>query len=217
MEPDARRGPPRSGARSVRFVPLVLLVLLVLLATGCSTYEYHHAIGWDAREQIWRPETSQVQARAVQTRVFDTHDRTRTLEAVVSTLQDLAFQIEVLDEELGIVSGKKFLDEGAPGPADDPLYHLYDDESLLIFTRTYRTWGPFRHRTDLVRLTVTVRERNETQLLVRASAQYFLRAVESPEPYQAFFRSLEQALFLATNRVSARGASVQAAVPGGSP
>jgi hypothetical protein len=31
---------------------------------------------------------------------------------------------------------------------------------------------------------------------VRASAQYYLRAVEDPEPYQKFFRTLEQALFL---------------------
>jgi hypothetical protein len=45
-------------------------------------------------------------------------------------------------------------------------------------------------------LTVTVRKRNETQLVVRASAQFYLRAVEDPAPYQQFFRTLEQAVFL---------------------
>ena len=104
--------------------------------------------------------------------------------------------VEVLDEELGIVSGKKLEPLEGPGLGTDPYYHLYDDQSLLIFTKSYRTWGPFWHRSDLVRLTITVRKRNETQLVVRASAQYYLRAVEDPAPYQKFFRTLEQALFL---------------------
>ena len=78
----------------------------------------------------------------------------------------------------------------------DPNYFLYNDESLLIFTKTYRTWGPFFYRSNLVRLTVTVRSRNETQLVVRASAQYYMGAVENPEPYQGFFRTLEQAVFV---------------------
>jgi hypothetical protein len=41
-----------------------------------------------------------------------------------------------------------------------------------------------------------VRKRDESQLVIRASAQYYLRAVEDPIPYQKFFRTLEQALFL---------------------
>jgi hypothetical protein len=43
---------------------------------------------------------------------------------------------------------------------------------------------------------VTVRKRNDAQLVVRASAQFYLRAVEDPVPYQQFFRTLEQSLFL---------------------
>ena len=41
-----------------------------------------------------------------------------------------------------------------------------------------------------------MRERNESQSVVRASVQYYLRAVEDPAPYQAFFRTLGNALFL---------------------
>jgi hypothetical protein len=141
-------------------------------------------------------EASQVKLRAAQSRVFDTTDRKRILEAIVATFQDLGFQVEVLDQELGIVSGKKFVPLERPQLAYDPLYHLYDDQSLLIFAKSYRTWGPFYHRSDLVRLTVTVRSREETQLVVRASAQFYLRSVEDPVPYQKFFRTLEQALFV---------------------
>lgn len=177
------------------------LVLCVVL-NGCPTpYELRHQDQWDSRDQIWLSEQSQVKLRSAQSRVFDTTDRRRTLEAVIATMQDLGFMVEVLDEELGIVSGKKFEPLERSGFSNDPFYHLYNDHSLLIFTKSYRTWGPFWHRSDFVRMTVTVRTRNDSQLVVRASAQFYLRAVEDPAPYQTFFRSLEQTLFLQAGTV----------------
>jgi len=166
-----------------------------LLSACLSPFESRHQSQWNARDQIWMSEASQVKLRAAQSRVFDTTDRTRILTAVVATIQDLNFQVEVLDEQLGIVSATRFVaSEGEPW--HEPSYHLYDDDSLLMFTKRYLGWGPFHHRTDLVRLTVTVRKRNEAQSVVRASAQFYLQAVEDPEPYQRFFKALEQSLFL---------------------
>lgn len=175
------------------------LLALAGLASGCSPYEWRHENQWESRDQIWLSEASQVKVRAAQSRVFDTTDRNKTIQAVVSTFQDLGFAVEVLDEELGIVSGKKFDDYETP-QLGDPSYYTYRDDGLLILTRQFRSWGPFYHRSDLVRLTATVRPRGETQLVVRTSAQYYLRAIESPEPYQQFFRSLEQALFIQANK-----------------
>jgi hypothetical protein len=146
-------------------------------------------------------EASQVKLRSAQSRVFDTTDRVRMLEAIVDTMQDLNFMVEVLDQELGIVSGVFFAPLERPEAIYDPLYHIYDDKSLLIFTRSYQRWAPFWHRSDLVRLTVTVRKRNEAQSIIRASAQFYLRGVENPVPYQKFFRALEQALFLQSQMV----------------
>ena len=176
---------------------VMLAMVLWLPLTGCPTpYEWRHEGQWDSRDQVWLSEQSQVKLRAAQSRVFDTTDRRRTIEAVIDTMQDLGFMVEVLDENLGIVSGKRFEPIESSAFFNDPFYHLYSDESLLVFTKAYRTWGPFWHRSDLVRLTITVRKRNEVQLVVRASAQYYLKAVEDPLPYQRFFRTLEQALFL---------------------
>ena len=181
----------------LRRTAVMLAVGLWLPLTGCPTpYEWRHEGQWDSRDQVWLSEQSQVKLRAAQSRVFDTTDRRRTIEAVIDTMQDLGFMVEVLDENLGIVSGKRFEPIETSSFFNDPFYHLYSDESLLVFTKAYRTWGPFWHRSDLVRLTITVRKRNEVQLVVRASAQYYLKAVEDPLPYQKFFRSLEQALFL---------------------
>lgn len=170
------------------------------LFTACSPYEMRHDNQSDARTQIWLSEESQVKVRAAQTRVFDTKDRRKLLQAIVLTLQDLNCKIEVLDEELGIVSAKKYVDLEQP-TFTDPSYYLYRPDTLLFLTRNYRAWGPFYHRSDLVRLTVTVRKRNEAQLVVRASAQFYLRAVEDPIPYQQFFRALEQAVFLESHSV----------------
>ena len=44
-----------------------------------------------------------------------------------------------------------------------------------------------------LRMTVSVRPRGQTQLLVRANAQFKVQAVEDPEPYQQFFESLSKA------------------------
>ena len=170
---------------------------LTCLVVACAPFEYRHGIRWNAKQEIWQAEASQVKVRDAQSRVYDTADKARMVEAIVATFQDLGFQIGVLDETLGIVSGKKFT--GFYRPADsswssDPTYYLYDEEALVAFTRTYRRWGPFWHRSDLVRLTVTVRARNERQLVVRASAQFYLQPVENAASYEPFFQTLEGSL-----------------------
>ena len=170
-------------------------IFCALLVQGCSPYELRHQNQWNSREQIWLSETSQLKVRAAQTRVFDTTDRRRMFEAIISTMQDLGFNVEVLDEELGIFSGKKYIEIEQPY-GTDPTYLLYRPDTLLFLTRNFRTWGPFSHRSNLVRFTATIRSRGESQLVVRASAQFYLQAVEEPGPYQQFFRALEQAVFL---------------------
>lgn len=51
-----------------------------------------------------------------------------------------------------------------------------------------------------LRMTITVRPRGETQLLVRANAQYNVQPVTDPEPYQQFFAALEKAMFLTAHQ-----------------
>jgi hypothetical protein len=59
----------------------------------------------------------------------------------------------------------------------------------------------------ILRITVTVRPRGETALLVRANAQYGgapqygMKPVVDPEPYQNFFSALEKAMFLTGQEV----------------
>ncbi|MDH3228547.1 MAG: hypothetical protein OEN55_02030 [Alphaproteobacteria bacterium] len=53
----------------------------------------------------------------------------------------------------------------------------------------------------MMRMTVTVRPRGQTQTLVRANAQYQDREVTDPEPYQHFFVALSKAMFLTAHQV----------------
>jgi hypothetical protein len=52
-----------------------------------------------------------------------------------------------------------------------------------------------------LRMTVTVRPKGETQLLVRANAQYESAPVNDPQTYQNFFAALEKSMFLAAQQV----------------
>jgi len=52
-----------------------------------------------------------------------------------------------------------------------------------------------------LRMSVTVRPRGETQLLVRAGMQFNVTQVEDPEPYQQFFTALGRAMFLEAQNV----------------
>lgn len=52
-----------------------------------------------------------------------------------------------------------------------------------------------------VRMTVSVRPRGTTQLLIRANAQYKLKAIEDPKPYQDFFAALQKSMFLTAHQV----------------
>lgn len=52
-----------------------------------------------------------------------------------------------------------------------------------------------------MRITVIVRPRGSSQLIVRANAQIDDQAVVDPKPYQDFFTALEKAMFLTAHEV----------------
>ena len=52
-----------------------------------------------------------------------------------------------------------------------------------------------------LRVTVTVRPRGSSQMLVRANAQQGEMAVEDPKPYQDFFTALEKSMFLTAHEI----------------
>jgi len=77
----------------------VFILLLVITLSGCATPAVN-ALG---------SSESQVKLRSIQTRAFDTTDKKKMMQTVISTMQDLDFVIDKADFMLGSVTGSKFL------------------------------------------------------------------------------------------------------------
>ena len=174
-----------------------LFVLISSLFLHACAMQLGAEIQWNSKDQILLSESSQVKMRSIQTRVFDTTDRDKIMRAVISTLQDLYFDLDVIDHESGIVTGKKLYQSGGAWE-NNPTYYTYKTDNLVIFSNNYRTYGPFQYRNNLTRLSVSIRPKGETQLRVRASIQHNIRAIEEPEIYQQFFKLLRESQFLAS-------------------
>lgn len=140
--------------RPVNFIAALYLILSCLCFWGCES----------SRSQVLVAQESQVKLRSMQSRIFDTTDKIKTLRTAMATLQDLGFVIDKADDVLGSVSATK----------------------LDRYT---------------VRITINIRPHGETQMLVRANAQYNLKAIEDPEPYQQFFAAFEKAMFLTAHNI----------------
>src|SRR6185295_7005265 len=95
--------------------PITLSGLLLLAGAafqGCAM-QWGAELQWNSRSQILMSEQSQVRLRSIQSRVFETTDRIRIIKAAAAAMQDLFFRIDVLDEDLGLISGKKMYDSGS--------------------------------------------------------------------------------------------------------
>lgn len=69
-----------------------------LIITGCAAHDTR-ILGAD----------NQVELRSMQTRSFDTSDKTVVVRNVISTLQDLSFVIDKADTDLGTVSATRLV------------------------------------------------------------------------------------------------------------
>ncbi len=141
--------------KSKKYGGIFIVLCLLFIVSGCAT----------TANKAFETNESQVKLRSMQTRAFDTADKKKMMQTVISTMQDLDFVIDKADLMLGSVTGSKFL-----------------NQAIIV-------------------MTVTVRPRGETQLLVRVNAQYGITSIEDPATYQDFFVSLEKSLFLTAQQV----------------
>ncbi len=79
---------------------LKVIALYLMVCTALAGCQY-------TTEELLDTPESQVKIRSIQSRVFDTTDREKTLRTIIATLQDLGFVIDNADHTLGSVSGTK--------------------------------------------------------------------------------------------------------------
>jgi hypothetical protein len=80
-----------------------MILRLSLLAAALALSGCVH----NATDSALEVGSNQVQIRQIQSRAFDTTDKTKTLRTVISTLQDLGFVIDKADLELGSITATK--------------------------------------------------------------------------------------------------------------
>jgi len=77
-----------------------------------------------------------------------------------------------------------------------------DNADVAIGTVTAtRLYQHKRYETYVMRMTVTVREREGERMLVRANARIDEKAVDKAETYQDFFSALDKSMFLTLHKV----------------
>ena len=84
----------------MRNINVILTVPVLTLSLACNAPTAATGLDSGGKE-------TQLQLRSMQSRVFDTTDREKTLRTIIATLQDLSFVIDKADLELGTISATK--------------------------------------------------------------------------------------------------------------
>lgn len=85
--------------KMTKYLSISVILFFVVVLSGCAT----------TAGKAFETSESQVKLRSIQTRAFDTTDKQKILQTVISTMQDLEFVIDKADLVLGSVTGSKFL------------------------------------------------------------------------------------------------------------
>ena len=122
-----------------RAIPLLFASLML---QGCVN-QWGAKLQMDSKSQILMSDSSQVRLRSIQSRVFDTTDKLKIMDAAVAAMQDLYFDIDVLDEDLGVISGKKLFHDDDK-PVTDPTYYIVQDRRTHHLQYQFPNLGSFQ-------------------------------------------------------------------------
>ncbi len=111
-------------------------------------------------------------------RVLDTGDQ--------SQLQKRSYQTRIFD-----TNDKEKVMRGVISTLQD-LSFVVERADLMLGTVS----GTKYDKQMAIRMTVSVRPKGSTQMVVRANGQLNVNPIEEPKPYQDFYASLEKSLFL---------------------
>ena len=82
----------------IRYFSLFVILVMAITISGCAT----------TSTKAFESDASAVKLRSMETRAFDTIDKKKMMQTVISTMQDLEFVIDKADLTLGSVTGTKF-------------------------------------------------------------------------------------------------------------
>ena len=172
---------------------LMIAALLLLPAAGCVD-----RIPKDALQLS--PES--LQRRQTQSRIFDTRDEANILSASAAVLQDLGFNLDESETDLGVIVASKRRGAREAGQIASAIV------LGVLFGTSIATDEEQKIRASLV--TKPSGERRE-RITVRVTFQRIvwdsdgdisrIEALDDPEIYQEFFSKLSKSVFLEANNI----------------
>ncbi|MFA6142309.1 MAG: hypothetical protein WC738_03335 [Candidatus Omnitrophota bacterium] len=87
----------------IRYCSLFVILAMAVAVSGCAT----------TATKALESDASAIKLRSMQTRAFDTTDKKKMMQTVISTMQDLEFVIDKADLTLGSVTGTKFVNQAS--------------------------------------------------------------------------------------------------------
>jgi hypothetical protein len=180
------------GETMLRITPFILLIALASIA-GCQSGGSQ--IG--PAQKSFQLSESAVQVRQLQTRRFDDVDEGTLLAACAGVLQDLGFNLDESETELGVVVASKRRDVRNRVMATmTNLLDIFVDIEIAIdkeqrIRASLVTWkDPDKERVYFVRVTFQRVVWNTDNEVSRREA------LNDPELYQRFFDRLSKSVFL---------------------
>jgi hypothetical protein len=170
-----------------------LLVLLAFLVAGCQTGIPKEALQMSPQS---------LEMRQLQTRNFDTSDEQKILVSSAGLLQDLGFNIDESEVELGYILGTK----------ERNAYRASQVTGAVVVALLGGGLMPI-DKTQKMRASVVTHPEGESKhrIAVRVTFQRIVRntqgnittreCIENPEVYQEFFSKLSKAVFLEANQI----------------
>jgi len=171
---------------------LLLLGGLILLLSACASMP----------PDAFKLSPTSLEDRQMQSRRFDTLDRTRVLAASAGVLQDLGYALDVSNSYLGVLTASKELDAENAAQIAGVLV-------LAALTGSAGSWDDDQRirvcvvvndsldspGTSVVRITISRVIWNTQGQVTRAEA------LKEPELYQAFFDKLSKSTFLEAHQI----------------
>ncbi|MDH3474023.1 MAG: hypothetical protein OEM59_10045 [Rhodospirillales bacterium] len=172
---------------------LLGVAILLLGAAGCA-----NRIPEDALQLS--PES--LQRRQAQSRYFDTRDEVAILSASAAVLQDLGFNLDESETELGLIVASKRRDATEVGQVVGAVVIaallgtrvVTDDEQKIRVSLVTKPSGAERER-------ITVRITFQRFIWDSDGDLSRVEAIDDPEIYQNFFTKLAKSVFLEANSI----------------
>ena len=170
---------------------LFCFTLVAAALTGCAPKIPKEAL------QL-RPESFAL--RQLQTKRFDTKDEMTLIQAGASLLQDMGFQLDETETDLGVIVGSKANDATEAGQVVGAVvFTVLFGQSMAI------------DKEEKVRAALVTRPVSDTETTLRVTFQrmvwnnrgelWKIESLEDPELYQGFFSKLSKAVFLTANDI----------------